>query len=277
MISHLVNTKLQSMSDTRSDLEQDVVSRLTPFLCSTLASILVSRCIDLGQTITKDIFNWYQLSLDSDRMSSMLKFASMLYCRGHYERAAEVLSYCEGLLEKLEVCQCCGHYERAGQEPSTEFENKLITTSNTEMLKKYIMICITFTREEINCFPQHLAFEMLRGIEGEDKLGTAKWKYNVVTDCIPFLYYLQHLNSRELHQPRIAQIALHNLHEYTMDTMETEHGHIDTAFNMLGHCYELQTRQDLAWMCYNNSMEIYDRCNASIWHAARLLYQFLQR
>ncbi|XP_052769320.1 uncharacterized protein LOC128209351 [Mya arenaria] len=238
----------------------------------TLASMLASRCIYLGQPITQDIFNWYQLSFDSDLMSSRLKFASMLYCSRQYEEAAEVLTYCEGLLGP-EVWQCCGHDGRKCLKSSTEFGNKLIFNSNTEMLKKYTMMCITFTKEEMNCIPQHLAFEMLRSIEGEDRPEHERWMNHVVTDCVPFLYYLQHLTNWELHQPQRAQAALHNLHEYTVGT---DFGHIDTAHNMLGHCYELQNRLDLAWMCYNRSMEIYDTYNVSIWHAARILHQFLQ-
>ncbi|XP_052769343.1 uncharacterized protein LOC128209360 [Mya arenaria] len=268
-LSHLFI--LQSLFDYPSDLKQEVVSLLTPFLCSTLASMLASRCIYLGQPISQDIFKLYQLSFDLDLMSSRLKFASMLFCRGQYDEAATVLTYCEGLLGP-EMFQCCAHYGRISLKPGTEFRNKLIDLSNTEVVHKHTMLCITFSKEEINCIPQHLQFEMILNMEAEEILTFYRWKNNVVTDCIPFLYYLQYITYRELHMPRIAQTALHNLLEYTTGPPQ---GHIDTAFNMLAHCFELENRLDLAWMYYNRSLEIYDRDNVSIWHAARILQQCL--
>ena len=134
-------------------------------------------------------------------------------------------------------------------------------------------MCITFTKEEINCIPQHLKYETLRNIEAKHVRLRDKLKNNVVIDCIPFLYYIQHLTYRELHQPMRAQTALHKLLEYTTGPPQ---GHIDTALNMLGHCFELHNKLDLAWICYTRSLEIYDRDNVSIWHAARILHQFLQ-
>ncbi|XP_052768770.1 uncharacterized protein LOC128209013 [Mya arenaria] len=196
------------------------------------------------------------------------------YLRGQFDEAAEVLTYCEGLLGP-EVWQCCVHNGSGGRKcliSSSEFRNKMFICPITDVQKKYTMMCITFTKEEINCIPRHLAYEMLRTVNGVHRQNYEKWKNNVVIDCIPFLYYLQHLTYRELHQHLRAQTALHNLHE---DTMGTKQGHIDTAFNMLGHCFELHNRLDLAWMCYSRSLEIYDRDNVSIWHAARVLNQFL--
>ncbi|XP_052766913.1 uncharacterized protein LOC128207812 [Mya arenaria] len=273
-VADIVNfcLSLQSMSISNSDLGHEVFPLLIPFLRSTVATVLTSMCIYLGQPITQDIFHWYQLSLNSDLMSSRLKFASMLFCREEYEEAAEVLTNCEGLLGP-EVWQCCGHKGMKYLVPSTKLKNKLVTLSAIEAVTKHTMVCITFTKAEINCIPQHLTYEMLRSIEAEHGQHYIDWKNNVVIDCIPFLYYLQHLTYRELSQHRRAQAALHNLHEYTTGTL---HGHIDTAFNMLGHCFELQNRLDLAWMCYGRSLEIYDRDNVSIWHAARILHQFLR-
>ncbi|XP_052766967.1 uncharacterized protein LOC128207840 [Mya arenaria] len=255
-----------STSGSQSDIDLGVVSLLTPFLHNTLASMLASRCIYLGQPITQDIFNWYQQSLDSDCMSSRLKFASMLYCRGQYDEAAEVLTYCEGLLGP-EVWQYCTHRERKCLSPSTEFKTKLVFCPPNEMHKKYTMVCLVFRKEEINCIPQHLTYGMFRD---EDIPIWYKWKNNVVIDCIPFLYYLQHLTYRELHKPLRAQTALLHLHEYTIGPPK---GHIDTTFNMLGHCFELQNRLDQAWMCYGRSLDIYDRDNVSLLHLARLFHQ----
>ncbi|XP_052783446.1 uncharacterized protein LOC128219616 [Mya arenaria] len=275
-----INAYLQSLlskHDNYKELEHESTSLLIPQLCGRLACIQASKCTYCNQPITQNIIHLFRLSFDFDLLSKRLKFASMLYCSGQYEAATNSLICCKGLLGP-EVWQCCGCEGREQTHPSNEFMEKAINTSFKDMLQKYTGIDVLFTSQEMNCVPHHLRYEMFRTIGEEDWQqrhpdGFFTWMDHVVIDCIPFLHYLQYLTHRQLNQHQSKLEALNNLNSYI--SSNEDHGHIDTAWNMLGHCWELENRLDLAWICYTQSLEIYPRNNAANWHVARMVHNQL--
>ncbi|XP_052777135.1 uncharacterized protein LOC128214611 [Mya arenaria] len=275
MTEHLETLNFKKNNGT--EIEQEAASLLIPLVCGTLASIQASRCIYQEQPITHNIFQLYQLSFDSDLLSSRLKFASMLYCSGQYEAAANCLTYCEGLLGPA-VWQCCECRGRQKRQPNNEFMKKIVSTPFKDMLQKYKTSHVMFTKHEIHCVPLHLVYEMVRTVEDEDRQQSHPahlyaWMNHIVIDCVPFLNYLQYLTHRQMNQRHRKLRALNNLYFYISSS--EGHGHIDTAWNMLGHCYELENKQDQAWFCYNTSLQLYPRNNAANWHMARIMHQHL--
>jgi len=91
-------TYLRGLQSHGSDLHRESAELLLPFFCGTLASIKASLCIIAKQTVTQNIINLYQSSLECNLVNSKLKYASMLYCSGQYDQAADMLNHCEGLL-----------------------------------------------------------------------------------------------------------------------------------------------------------------------------------
>ncbi|XP_052762550.1 uncharacterized protein LOC128205140 [Mya arenaria] len=270
---------LVSKLDNYKELEPEFTSLIIPQLCGRLACIQASKCIYRNQPITQNIIHLFRLSFDFDLLSNRLKFASMLYCSWQYEAATNWLTCCEGLLgpKVWQFCSCKG---RNLTGPCKEFMEKAINTSFKDMLQKYTGIDVLFTNQEINCVPQHLRYEMFRTIVGEDRQQRLpaidhEWMDNIVIDCIPFLHYLQYLTHRQLNQHQSKLEALNNLHFYISSS--EGYDHIDTVWNMLGHCWELENRLDLAWICYTQSLEIYPRNNSANWHVhvARMVHNQL--
>ncbi|XP_052777159.1 uncharacterized protein LOC128214634 [Mya arenaria] len=261
-----------------TEIEQEAAFLFMSLVCGINASIQASRCIYQGQPITHNILQLYQLSFDSDLLSSRLKFGSMLYCSGQYEAAANCLTYCEGLLGTA-VWQCCECRGRQKRQPNNEFREKTVNTPFKDMLQKYTALHVIFTQDDIHCVPQHIVYEMFRTVGDDDRQQRHpavkyKWMDYIVFDSVPFLHYLQYLtHSCERNQPERKFRALNNLYYYI--SLSQGHGHIDTAWNMLGHCYELENKLDLAWSCYTKSLQLFPRNNAANWHVARIMNQHL--
>ncbi|XP_052774689.1 uncharacterized protein LOC128213178 [Mya arenaria] len=268
---------LNVLKNNGTKIEQETASLLIPSVCGALASIKASRCIYQGQPVTHSILQLYQLSFDSDLLSSRLKFASMLYCSGQYEAAANCLTYYEGLMGPAvwQYCRCGG---RQGTPLTNELAEKTAITPFKDMLQMYTTLHVTFTRDDIRCVPKHLVYEMFRRAGDEDRQQRHLaflyvWMDYIVIDCVPFLHYLQYLTHTQLNQRDRKLRALNNLYFYISSSKGR--GHIDTAWNMLGHCYEQENELNIAWVCYTKSLQLYPRNNAANWHVARIMHQHL--
>ncbi|XP_052762735.1 uncharacterized protein LOC128205256 isoform X2 [Mya arenaria] len=264
------------MQNDLSIIMKDLVRANLLFLFNQLATFKASKCIKLHQPVTADIYNLYQASLNSDVTSSRLKFASMLFCTDQYEEAAAVLEHTEALVHP-DVWQYT-FCNRRHPMPSNNIMRSLLDRPMLEVIRTSAALSVHFHRQEEHCVPKHLVFEMHRTINQEDiqhrHLVRDKWMDSAVTDSIPFLYYLQYLTYRQLgHQDR-KLTAMWKLRHYINHYSEG-YGHIETALNMLGHCFELENRLDLAWQCYIESRRVYQHNNAANWHIMKLLYQAL--
>ncbi|XP_052817661.1 uncharacterized protein LOC128243766 [Mya arenaria] len=272
--SCLIVNNLRVLHDTfvtKTPIEQEVISLIKPFMYGTFAALVASKCIYLGQPITEGTLTLYSISLDSDLLSSRLKFASMLYCSGQYEAAADCLAYCESLLGPA-VWQFCSCYGRIKSKPSNAFHEICLSSSTKDMLQRYTAMCVRFTHLEKCCIPEHLVYEMFRTITDDDRQERQpehKWMDCAVIDCVPFLHYMQYLSYRQLNQHALKHAALQNLVE-CVRANSYSYGHLDTTCNVLGHCYELENRIDIAWRCYTTSLNIYPTNNAANWYVARL-------
>ncbi|XP_052781814.1 uncharacterized protein LOC128218244 [Mya arenaria] len=270
-------TKLASISERGSNLEQESASLLIPHRCCTLASVQASRCIQQGKPITQDVYKLYQRSFDKAPLSNRLKAASMLFCSGQYETAENCLTYCESLLgpKVWQICRC--------KESGCKFLNYFFLLNalieySTDILTNCICFCIYLSRHETFCIPEFLQYEMFKTISEEDRQqrqqtqhGFPEWMDMVVVDCFPFLYYLQFLTYRQLGLHVRSFETYLKLSKYVLNSQG--HGHVDTAMNMLGDCCERLGWLDHAWFFYGNSLRLYPRNNAANWHVARLLHR----
>ncbi|XP_052819216.1 uncharacterized protein LOC128245046 [Mya arenaria] len=269
---------LQQINHHGTDLERESVLVIIPLLYSSLASILASRCIHFGQSITREILLLYRMSFDSDLLSSRLKFASFSYCIKQYDAAMICLTSCESSLGP-EVWHCCTCSGRSLTEHSSEFMDLYENSTNNNMLRNYTSVCLHFIPQEQCCVPKFLVYEMFRTVTDEDRERRQpeleySWMDSAVIDCVPFLHYLQYLTYRQLDMHNRKHAALEKLENYIYVDSECN-GHIDTALNMLGNCYELENILDVAWTKYAESLTIYPRNNAANWHVARLFHKFL--
>ena len=273
-------TYLRGLQSLGSDLQREAANLLLPFLYGTLASIMAS-CITTQQPVTQDIIDLYQPSFECDLMNGKPKYASMLYCRGQYDQAADMLNHCEGLLgpDVAHFCRCYGrHYH---YQPDT-FLRKTLNTSTVELMKTSSTSCVIFCKHELPCVPEHLQNEMYRTQTQKEKKERNRlhtWMDLVLIDCEPFLYYLQYLVYREKSNLPRKQSAMSRLvyyfdHGLGKELCDIARGHRDTMLHMLAHCLELEDRPDVAWQLYQRSINIYPTNNMAWVHLIRLFRKY---
>jgi len=273
-------TYLRGLQSQGSDLQREAANLLLPFLYGIYASIVAS-CITTQQPVTHDIIDLYQPSFKCDLMSGKLKYASMLYCRGQYDQAADMLNHCKGLLgpDVDPFCRCEGrHYY---YQPDT-FLRKALNTSFVELWKTSSTSCVMFCKHELPCVPEHLQNEMYRTQTQTDKTKRNElheWMDLVVIECEPFLYYLQYLVYRQKGNLPRRLLAMFNLMDYNHHGLgkllcDKAYGHMDTTLHMLAHCWELEDRPDVTRQLYQRSINIYPTNNIARVHLIRLLRKY---
>jgi len=146
--------------------------------------------MDSRQPVTRGIISLYKSSFECNLMNGKLKYASMLYCSGQYDMAADMLNHCEGLLGP-HVQHFCGCKNRCYIDQPHMFLEKTLNTSVLELLKTSGTTCVMFSKHELPCVPEHLRFEMSRTQTQQDwcernRNSLATWMDMVVIDCIPF-------------------------------------------------------------------------------------------
>jgi len=264
---------LHFVQSTGSDLEREAATLIILYLYGYLASIKASHCIASNQPVTQDIHQLYSLSLDCDLMSGKLKYASMLYCSGQYAQAAQMLAHCEGLLGS-DVAHYCGCIGKQYAHQSWRYLEKGLHKNTTDLLRTSFTTCVKFTIHELPCVPEHLRYEMYRTQTQEDRKKRhpeQDWMDLVVIDCLPFLFYLQFLVYRQMGQPDRQVKAMQNLQHYiTFAWLQLIVGHKETALHVAAHCCELLNRSDVAWHCYNWSIQICPNNNVAWIHLVRL-------
>jgi len=274
-------TYLRGLQSHGSDLQRESAELFLPFLSGILASIKASLCIIAKQTVTQNIIKLYKTSFEWNLMNGKLKYASMLYCSGQYDEAADILIHCESLIvpDVAHHCGCCGrnyHFK-----PDT-FLRKGLNTRIVDLLKTRFTLCVLFCKHELPCVPEHLQYELYRTQTQQDKNERNpfnEWMDMVVIDCVPFLYYLQYLVFSQKGNLSKRLLAMFHLMDYFTHGLgialyEGGYGHTDTTFHMLAHCWELESRPDVAWQLYQMSINIYPTNNIAWVHLIRLFKKY---
>ncbi|XP_052774609.1 uncharacterized protein LOC128213120 [Mya arenaria] len=263
--------------DTEEEFTRDAFSMLIKSLNILLASVQASVCIASHQDITEEISAQFQKHMDFDLSSGRLKFSAMLYCDRQYERAAAVLEDIEGFLHD-DVWQF-SLQKRDTFRPTFTFLSKALDMPVSEIVKTSVAPSVTFVRQELHCVPKHVVYEMYKSFTRADDQ-RRKIDYGemdcAIFESVPFLYYLQYVSYRKLGQHDKKSSAIRKLSDYLQDKGNW-HGHIETAYNILGHCNEMENRQDLAYQCYSRSIRLFPYNNAARWHMAIILNKLIQK
>jgi hypothetical protein len=205
--------------------------------------------------------------------ASKLKLAALYFVNGQYREVTSLLQNLEEDFHVGNIVQECGCDSRENiYVPSDGFKASLIKLKKGEHIRKFVS-CLSFVRSEIPCTPGNLVFEMYRTITEQDLLERHygnTWMDMAMVDPIPLVYYMQYLNYGRLGDRLLQERALENLNIYTRECFR--HGHFETVLNLLGHCFEMENRIDLANEMYKFSLQFYPDNNAAKWHITRLLW-----
>ncbi|KAH3829322.1 hypothetical protein DPMN_131318 [Dreissena polymorpha] len=209
-----------------------------------------------------------------DVASSRLKFASVLYCCGHLHAASIVLEDVERRYHS-KVKAVCGNRRRKGDSDLKVFANMISDNCENGFSEPSFTFCVKFVRQEAYCTPDVLLFEMNRGMTEEE---TAQrnhlektWMDCAEVDALPFLHYLQYITYGGLGERDKQLCAFGKLESYICDLRnKINMYHQETAFNLLGHCYEMEEDYDRAIHYYEESLSNRDTNNAANWHVRRV-------
>jgi len=245
------------------------------YLQQHLASTAASICLQHGMYIGNRILSWYNAAIDTDFASTRLKLASMLYCKGDLQRAADVLDDVERRYDnKVQAICGCGRMNPLITKPLRLFA-ELVNGGDTEvLLTNRVAYCVSFLRQEVFCAPPFLHFEMVRGV-GENIQHRlcieSVWMNWAVVDSRPFLHYLQYLTFRNLglrHKQIQALVALGT--SIKDDLRQHQLFHLETAVNVYAHCLEMEGLINNALSFYLLSQDLVPRNNAANLHIRRL-------
>ncbi|XP_045216589.2 uncharacterized protein LOC123566494 [Mercenaria mercenaria] len=254
------------------DILVKVSSRLlAPIYCSSIGSLIASHNIQINNTVSPQALVWLETGLDSDVASSRLKLASILYCTGQMKSAAFILNDVYQRYNTEVTEPQCGCYLFPATSNKIRF-GQISSQYDEEAVKYIAAYCVTFCREEINCVPHELQYEMFRStqedIQHRDILDDG-WMDCAVVDSLPYLYFLQYKTLGNLNRPEEQQQALTKLIWATKT--ENNLGHRETALNLLGQCMEQENRLDDALQCYMLSLHVRETNNAAKIHICRCL------
>jgi len=276
--TRLINkiTYLQSLeTEMRDDHRKSFFIRfLLKNLLSIKALVVSSHYTQTGQPIPQDMLTMYEESLHTDVTSGKLKLASMLYCRGELERAASLLHEVELVFDRSVQPVCGCGINPSNKELSDAFCEYMLQNDDPETWTKKLAFCVRFLREEKMCVPQFLCHEMNRA-DGDDldhrNKKEREWMDWAEVDARPFLLYLQYLTFRALgdrHKQQEAFACLQNINSSREELNKLYH--VETFWNLLGHCYEMESNMQLALRVYRRSHRKRSWNNAAHNHIARL-------
>ncbi|KAH3716583.1 hypothetical protein DPMN_059307 [Dreissena polymorpha] len=221
-----------------------------------------------------EIIRRFKYSLKTDVASSRLKLASVLYCFGHLQAAVKVLDDVERRYHS-KVKAVCGCRKIKGDRDLQVFANMISDNCDNVLCERPFAFCVKFVREEAYCAPYILWFEMKRNMTEEEvsqrDFYDKQWMDYAEVAALPFLHYLQYLTYGGLGEREKQLHVLGILESYVFDSRnKINMYHIETALNLLGHCYEMEGDYEGALHYYAESLGWYRTNNAANCHVQRV-------
>ncbi|XP_060564178.1 uncharacterized protein LOC132723473 [Ruditapes philippinarum] len=285
VLKHLQNKNIRTMKHcigklitfniNGNRLEQAAFKFLSPCVYTTYGSILASSSISENNQVSPEALVWLSAGLNSDISSSRLKLASVLYSTEYMEEAELILRHTEQQYYSNPVIPTCNCWHTPPSAPTAEYR-RVCGEQSEDCIKHITAFCVKFIKEEINCVPHELQYEMFRSTQ-DDMIHrhqhADKWMDWAVVDSLPYLYFLQYKIYRHLQRHQDQQQALGKL----IRTIATDRnlGHRETALNILGQCMEQKNRPQHALKCYQLSLQQRARNNVANFHIGKLLYRML--
>ncbi|KAH3768335.1 hypothetical protein DPMN_169547 [Dreissena polymorpha] len=199
----------------------------------------------------------------------------MLFCTNKKKQAEALLQQVENMMKPdlIEVS-----IKRVPYVLNFNFDRITEEYAPTYQLAKYLLkllLCVEFTREETQCLPNNIKYEMYRTITHDDykERGCIEvlyiWMEFAVIDAKPFWYYLQYLSSDDVKK---KTNAFRKLIEHCRSKQDVVNEcHIETTLNIIGLILESEQHKSVAWNMYHFSATLVPRNNAAYWHLFRLL------
>ncbi|KAH3739277.1 hypothetical protein DPMN_045927 [Dreissena polymorpha] len=167
----------------------------------------------------------------------------------------------------------CGGRRKEWDSDHNLFTNMLSGNSHNKFTFAF---CVNFTRQESFCTPNILLFEMIRNTTDEEVAHRVHierlWMDSAEEDACSFLHCLQYLTYGAFGERYKQLHSLRDLESYVCDIRnELNLYHLETAFTLLGHCYEMEGDYNEALHNYRQSLCCNETNNAANWHVRRVV------
>ncbi|KAH3897047.1 hypothetical protein DPMN_021231 [Dreissena polymorpha] len=177
--------------------------------------------------------------------------------------------------DHIKVKTVCGKRNIEGDRDLQVFANMTSDSCDNVHSEPSLAFCVRFIRQEAHCAPYILWFELNRSMteeEVEQRHDVEKrWMDNAEVDARPCLYYLQYLTygglgerNKQLHACEFLKSCIFN----SRNAIKAYH--LETALNLLGHCYEMEGDYQRALYIYETSFRLHETNNAANWHLQRV-------
>ena len=251
-----------------------IIVYLGPFIASLLVSDSKGRTPQIVHSFIDCLLTLMEKVFCVDIASSKLKLATLYYLKGDIKKTIYLLNTIEKKFDKC-VVTLCGNCD-CMEHPSKEFVKAVSNCSDDITAHTCVSTCVTFLRQERRCCPFQFRYEMFRSTTEDarqKKIGMHEWMDWAEIDAQPYLYFLQFLVYKRMKNEDLVYEAIFKLASLLQSNAALYH--TETAFNLLGQCWERQGNPNLALMCYDASLRLVDVNNAAKWHLAKLVYRIL--
>ena len=270
LLQYLSRFLCHSVNSGNSQIQQVLANQTAAFLCTSIASAIASTNIRANQTISHEAIFWYSGGMNSDALSSRLKFASATYCSGDVQGARSILS--DSKINNNQINQMCVcHGGHMGQKWPINFKEGDINICS------FAGTCVKFLPYERYCVPQEMVYEMYRSTVKERKQRSRiyQWLDWAVIDPLVYTSFLKYKVSRDLKQEGelITSLITIMYHVHRPGYL----GHQETALNLLGKCLEQEGQEIDAINCYLESCTVQATNNAARWHLCKLLAKLVKQ
>ncbi|KAH3748700.1 hypothetical protein DPMN_183150 [Dreissena polymorpha] len=270
-----INSKLRTCFEhSRNPQLKKVALEFINHLYALRNSMQSSKCLRLRNHVFSVIIRRFKYSLNTDVASNRLKLASLLYCCGHLQAAVRVLEDVERSYHS-KVKTVCGCMRIEEDTDPHVFANMISDNCDNGIFEPPFAFCVKFIREEAYCAPYILWFEMNRNMTEEEVAQRVsldkQWMDCAEVAALSFLHYLQYLTYGGLGERDKQLHAFGILESYICDRRNNINlYHVETALNLLGHCYEMEGYYEGALHYYEESLRRRDTNNAANWHVQRV-------
>lgn len=241
----------------------NLMDMMSSHVCVSLGHHLLSFAVSVDllttyqrETLYKMGFQYIREGLRHDSVSNNLKCSHVLYRCGLF---SEALIRLKGIEEKLidpakrssiPICCCWDTNQMVPDE-----DIKILSTRSLDsLIGNVASYCVFYSRTEMALTPTALVYEMFRstGHEADPDEGRYQWMQHAVVDSTILLFYLKFLCFRALGDVLNQEKSLLDI----LNAISKDHnlGHVESALNILGHCFVEQGFYEAALRCFVRSL-----------------------
>lgn len=264
---------------------------LIPHVASSLGFQLLVKGLECttpkntGMGFLRMGFEFIEMGMGGASTSNLLKLAALFHECKMVEKMGVLLKEVHDRYSKkvFPMCKCYEHPMHLLEDYAKHFYKYTLQ----HILTKCLAPCIVYLPTEELIAPFAIKLEMFRSSGCQlDDLSDSQYKNIGVCDSIIFMHYLTFLYNHEIGDSDQMDTAIILM----LDTLsrETNLGHRDAAWNLLGHCSVMKNDFAYAFHCFIQSMSIRVEAdnpryqlrnnqlnNAAKWHIALLCYRLL--